>query len=536
MKKRIFVINGLSVLLTIFCLFFVSFSIVNSSSKQSAFKRAEDYSNLVTTYFNGNNIEQTVDYFSMLDDLRLTIYDSEFNFILDSKFKVDDGIDKTIIDESYVSYSTYFKSDMCYYTKYVNGYYVRVCIELTNINSFFSSYYFVGFTILLIIFVISVCLSIFVNKKTLNSIKNVISKLSSISGDDVHIKSEEDLYSNIDIIQNKISTRMLDLEKEKLKIEGILEASAEGVIVIDSNKNISLINQIALEIFNLKDVINESYFCLLKSSDLVESITSVFKGERIKRKEVFIDNNVYSLKIIKLNSEFIKGILIILNDITVEFNLTKVKKDFFQNASHELKSPLTSIIGYQQLIEQGIYETKEDIIDGVRDTIKQANRMNTLIIDMLELSQLESEYEEETTNVNVKLVVYEVIDSLKLFIEKRNINLIMNVEDCFKEINAKHIEQLVKNVIENGIKYNNENSDLEITLTNKCFIVKDYGIGIENKNKDRIFERFYRVSSNNQIRGNGLGLAIVKHIVNIYNYDINVDSVLTKYTEIKITF
>ncbi len=333
-----------------------------------------------------------------------------------------------------------------------------------------------------------------------------------------------------------VNAKIVKLEKEKFKIEELFKSFIEGIIIIENN-NIVIINDKALNIFGLNEnVINNTYYSLLKSNELIESIKSAMNSNRDSKSIIKIDNFVYKVNIINLNNKNLKGVMVTLADITVEYNLAQVKKDFFQNASHELKSPLTSILGYQQLIKEGIYESKEDILDGVTSTIKQANRMNKLIIDMLELSQLESEYKEEVNSINLKLIIMEVLDSLKLFIDKRNINIILNVEDCYKEINNKHAMELFKNLIENGIKYNKENSDLEITLNKNYFTVKDNGIGIELKNRDRIFERFYRVSSNNQIRGNGLGLAIVKHIINLYNYEIIVDSVLSTYTEFKIIF
>ncbi len=541
MKKKIIIINGFLLFITTVFLFIFNNVLINSNNVDYSSNLITEYSTLVENYFDGTNIDETIEYFSTLDDLRITIFDSEHNVVKDSNISFDEGDDRPELSDLGVIYtreSNNLNIKMFYLAVESNGYIIRVSMEINVFNSMLLRYSQIGAVILFIILLISVLLSIYLLNKTINPINSVVSKIGEISGNDnLTINNQTELHNEINDIQTQMQKRIIDLEKEKLKIEGILEASTDGIIVIDEFENIVLINNNALEIFSLNiDVLNKSYHNLVNSTEVIKNISNYFKNKKLTKNQTFINNNVYSIKSLLIDNEFIKGLLIILDDITLEYNLSKVKKDFFQNASHELKSPLTSIIGYQQLIQQGIYSTKEEILDGVNDTIKQANRMNSMVIEMLELSQLESEYQTEKEDINVKQVVLQVIDELKLFINKRNINIILNLNDCIKEVNKKHIEQLVKNIIENGIKYNNENGNLIITLNENEFIVKDNGIGIDKKHIDRIFERFYRISSNNQIRGNGLGLAIVKHITNTYGYDVSVDSVLTQYTEIKVTF
>lgn len=540
MRKRIVIVNGLLVFFSIFILFICSMLLIKSDNEETANKQINDYSLLVENFFDGSNINETINYFKNIEDLRVTIFDLDFNFISDSKVDSDDGDTRPeLLDlgEIYIRSSSNLNSNMMYLATEDDGFIIRVSIEVNQVQSFINLYIQIGIVSISLILLFSVCISLALLKNTMKPINNVVFKLQELCDDNLTEFNEEELYKQITSIQEKIQEKIDDLEKEKLKVEGIIEASIEGIIVIDYFENILLINETALNIFSLnKNVVNSNYSCLLKSNDLTKQIKQNLKSKETSNFIIKIENCVYNVNIINLSKNNIEGIMITLSDITVEFNLSKVKKDFFQNASHELKSPLTTILGYQQLIKTGIYSTKDDILDGVDSTIKEANKMKNLIFDMLMLSQLESEYQEEIVEVNLKLIILEILDSFKLNIKEKNINVILNVDDSTHNINVKHATQLLKNLIENAIKYNKENGNLTITLNQNEFSVQDNGIGIDQKNIERIFERFFRVSSNNQIKGNGLGLAIVKHICNIYNFEITVESILTEYTNVTIKF
>lgn len=533
MRRKIIIINGFIFFCSsIFLLIFHTITIKVSNSDLSQ-KNLEEYSILVDDYFNGYNIEETLDYFSSIVEFEITILDSNKNVITGTTNYYHDSVEYDVVyNESNNTHLYLIKNSSN------SNYILELSIDKSGIDSNVVLFGLISGIVLSLILIGSVSTSLYLIKRTFKPINNVIDRLQTIcDNDQLTIDDEHEIHIQLDGIQQQIQNKINDLEKENLKIEGILEASAEGIIVINNDKKIILINNKAIDIFDLNnDVLNASFYELNNSKELILNVENYFVNKSPTKKETFINNKVYSLKTVEIDNEYIKGLLIILDDITAEYNLSKVKKDFFQNASHELKSPLTSIIGYQQLIQNGIYSTQDDILDGVNSTLKQANRMNSMIVDMLELSNLEADYKPVVVEVDVVEVVTKVLDDLKIFIEKRKINIVLDVTKCVKITNRNHIEQVIKNIIENGIKYNKEEGDLKISLNENNFIVKDNGVGIARENFDRIFERFYRVSSNNKIRGNGLGLAIVKHIVNMYNYDITIDSVLGEYTEVKITF
>ncbi len=539
MKKRIIVFNALIVFFSTLSLFLILTISTTNNVKQSSYNKINNYSTLVSNYFEGTNYEETIDYFKSINELRVSIFDHQLNLIYDTHVLEDGGDNRpelVNLGVIYTRYSSNLKSDMLYLAYHDDNHIIRVCIYESHLQSEIITIINIGLTFLIIIFTLSVVVSMLLIKKTMTPINNVVNKLGSLcESSNLSIDNQEELYHQIDLIEQKISSKINDLNVEKEKVESILQASSEGIIVVNNNENIQLINKKALEIFNISNAVEQNYYILLKSTELIEAIKLVLNNQEVVNENTTIDNNTYEINITKIDNTYYKGILITLVDITKIYNLNKTKKTFFQNASHELKSPLTAILGYQQLLQMDNLE-KEDYKDCIQSSINEANRMNRLITNMLELSKLESEITKEIEVVNIEDIVDKVLNSQKIFINKKNIELKLVKEKCLQNINELHAYELIKNLVENAIKYSKENGIVEVSIYKDKFIVKDYGIGIDKKNYDKIFERFYRVNSNNQIPGTGLGLAIVKHIVNIYNYEIVVQSILSKYTIITIEF
>ena len=231
-------------------------------------------------------------------------------------------------------------------------------------------------------------------------------------------------------------------------------------------------------------------------------------------------------------------VALLMVDITLQENMNSLKREFFANASHELKSPLTSIIGYQQLIQQGILTTKEEIQDATLRTIKEAQRMNKLIIEMLDLSRLENNVLTTIEDVNVSKIINDCLLEFKIAMDNKNIQVEKNLEDVILSASQSDLYKLIKNILDNSIAYNNDFGKIIITLNKDKLIISDTGIGISKKDLEHIFERFYRVDKarSKQNSGTGLGLSIVKHVCLSYGYKINVESVLGKGTTITILF
>ena len=231
-------------------------------------------------------------------------------------------------------------------------------------------------------------------------------------------------------------------------------------------------------------------------------------------------------------------VALLMVDVTLRENMNSLKREFFANASHELKSPLTSIIGYQQLIQQGILTTKEEIQDATLRTIKEAQRMNKLIIEMLDLSRLENSVQTILEDVNVSKIINDCLLELKPSIENKNIEVITNLDELNLVASQSDLYKLIKNLVDNAIVYNNENGKLLIELKKNKLTISDTGVGISKEDLEHIFDRFYRVDKarSKESSGTGLGLSIVKHICLLYGYKINVESQIGKGTTFTISF
>lgn len=220
------------------------------------------------------------------------------------------------------------------------------------------------------------------------------------------------------------------------------------------------------------------------------------------------------------------------------------KKQFTANLSHELKTPLTSIAGYAELIEAGI--AKEEDIKPFASTIRaQALRLVSLSEDIIQLSQLEENYDSNSisfSSIDLFEIAGSCVETLKVNAESRGININLEGESVFIKGNSSLIEELIYNLCDNAIRYNKENGSVLVTITDNeistVLTVKDTGIGIDEKYHDKVFERFFRVdkSRSKKTGGTGLGLAIVKHIVSLHGAELKISSKLGKGTEISIYF
>lgn len=220
----------------------------------------------------------------------------------------------------------------------------------------------------------------------------------------------------------------------------------------------------------------------------------------------------------------------------------KLRQEFTANVSHELKTPLTVISGYSELIENGMTGEK-DTIRFSKEIHRNSTRLLTLINDILRLSELDSgELNTPMEDIDLYELSDNCISMLQMNAEKHNVTLKLNGPHLAVYANRQMLEEMIYNLCDNGIRYNKPNGKVEISIRenneNVIFMVSDTGIGISEENINRIFERFYRVdkSRSKQTGGTGLGLAIVKHIAEQMNAQIQIDSELEKGTTITILF
>jgi two-component system phosphate regulon sensor histidine kinase PhoR len=236
------------------------------------------------------------------------------------------------------------------------------------------------------------------------------------------------------------------------------------------------------------------------------------------------------------------GAIMLITDVTTVRLAEQIRSEFVANASHELKTPLTSIKGFSELIDTGIISDPGKAREYLEHIRIETERMIGLINDILKLSELESTTTDSgKVQVSLKLIAQKVCDSLVNQISRKGVTVTVEGEIGSIEANPEHMEQMVLNLVDNAVKYNRPGGFVKVKVEqnteNVCIKVSDSGVGIPKESRDRVFERFYRVdkSRSRKLGGTGLGLSIVKHIVGLYKGSISLESEEGVGTTIGIT-
>ena len=546
MKRKIIFIEIISTILTVLVLFAVSCIYINNQNHKTAEDELLTYSNIACEIFDGSNFEEAKNVIASSNkEVRITIIDTKGEVIIDSTLvEAENHLNREELKklEQYVTrYSKSLNVNMMYYATLDNGYFIRLAIPVESLNSFISNYLIFGLISLLIILSISTFITVLFYNKTLHPIKKEINKLEEVLGNDLSNETEfEHLSSKINELTLLLDEKVTSLSNEKEKSKYILDNMNQGLVLLDNDGKVSLINKYALSLFGfeLEHILNKKFIYLFRDLEIQEKIKNTLKTKKENQTILDLNGKKYLLYINILESTWSNSTALLMTDITLQENMNSLKREFFANASHELKSPLTSIIGYQQLIQQGILTTNEEIQDATLRTIKEAQRMNKLIKEILDLSRLENNVQTLLENVSINKLIGDCLGELKPLIESKNIEVITNLEEISIEASQSDLYKLIKNIIDNSVAYNNQNGKLIIELSKNKLTISDTGVGISKEDLEHIFERFYRVDKarSRESSGTGLGLSIVKHICILYGYKINVESQLGKGTTFTIKF
>ncbi|MGN1036342.1 MAG: sensor histidine kinase [Ruminococcus sp.] len=392
-----------------------------------------------------------------------------------------------------------------------------------------------------IVFVVALVISFFFASRIS---KRIVEPLNSI---DLNNPLENDAYDEISPFLSRIANQQKqiklqenELNQRKNEFLAITSNMNEGLVLLGKNKKIISLNPSAESFFTSEsNCTGKSFIEIERSSEIIHSLE---KAELNDTSEVQINRNG---RIFQLNISCIRdtgelsGFVILIFDVTEKIDSENRRREFTANVSHELKSPLQSIMGSAELIETGIVK-KEDMPKFIGNIRSEATRLLTLINDIIKLSQLDEGTVLHEQEFDLYSLIQENIDILKDSAEKKNISLSLKGES----INIKSIRPLVSeiiyNLIDNAIKYNVEKGKVNITVSEDdkgiYFSVADTGIGIPPEYQERVFERFYRVdkSHSKETGGTGLGLSIVKHAVQDIGADIRLESISGKGTVVTV--
>ncbi len=396
---------------------------------------------------------------------------------------------------------------------------------------------------LLVITFLAILLSVFLAKR---ASRNLVRPLNNL---DLNDPLSNDVYEELSPLlrhmaqQNKqIALQMDELSRSQNEFNAITSNMSEGLIVLNKDGVVVSLNTAARKIFEAEeDSIGKDFLTIDRTPEISRAIKETLSG---KKQELEYEKNGrnYDLCINKIvEKDEVIGVLLLAIDNTEKIQAEQNRREFTANVSHELKTPLQSIIGSADLIESGLVKP-EDMPRFIGHIKTDAARLVSLVSDIIRLSQLDENTEMNWENVDALSVAKEALEMVDPIAESRNISLTIKGEPAPLTSVHKLLYDIIYNLCDNAVKYNKEGGfvkvDVKTTGDKVQVAVSDNGVGIAPADQSRVFERFYRVdkSHSRESGGTGLGLSIVKHAVAYLKGSISLESTLGKGTTITVSF
>lgn len=494
-------------------------------------------------------------------NVRITIINKDGNVEYDSFSKTDlleNHNDREEVQEArkkgeayIVRYSMTEKNSTMYYAIALpGGEVIRAAKAIDGVNALRSTYFlWYGGAIIIMLF-----LSLWIANKLsyifVKPIEDLDFITSRISNGElnrrVKVTTKDELgklAQSFNNMADKVESSLNEASEKQNRLSAILQSMESGVIAIDNNRKIIMINNYAKNIFNISgDVVGSNVENICMDIDFKEMFS--MREHELQEYKIKSPTVKYlrgrSADIIVNNHQHI-GAVAVLQDITEVKKLENMRTEFVANVSHELKTPLTSIRGFAETLrdvkDDEIKSKFLDIID------EEAERLTRLISDILFLSHIEQKQEFKQEEFSSDKVIEDVVDMMKHIADKKEIEIEVSGDELPVIVGDKDkLKQMLINLIDNGIKYSESGDKVTVkkSVANDEFsiIVEDTGIGIDEAAIPRLFERFYRVDKarSRAKGGTGLGLAIVKHIIIGFNGNVKVESKVGVGTKFIVTF
>lgn len=452
--------------------------------------------------------------------------------------------------------------------------YYAVCLEdgsILRISSAYNSVFSLVIAMLqptLVLVLLIIVVSYFMSKSVAKHIVAPINDMDLTYGE---MKEEyEELVPLLKRIRKQnilIDKQMEDLRAQQAKFQALTEHMSEGLLVLDRRQDILSYNIAAVELLGASkdmDYTGQNVISFDRNRTLREAVEEALKGYRIQRtlesgeriyqilanpivsEDVVRDETIVreAPKTEKADEDRVEGVIVIILDETEKEKREQLRREFTSNVSHELKTPLTSISGVAEIMMNGIVKP-EDIESFARNIYEEAGRLIDLVNDIIFLSKLDEERADtEKEEIPLRELAIHTKERLKMSCREKNVSIHIVGDEVTIEGISSMLEEVIYNLLDNGIKYNKEGGKVALTLSKTmredvemaCITVEDTGIGIPQESLERIFERFYRVdkSHSKAVGGTGLGLSIVKHVVLFHRGTIFADSVLGEGTKITV--
>ena len=483
---------------------------------------------------------------------RITLVEPNGNVIFDNKAKVehlDNHRDREEIQEAIeygIGYSVRFSdtlmTETVYYSIELNtGNVLRISVEFYSLLNIVTSLVFQ----LLIVSAIALVLSSFIAKKLANKLVEPLNNL------DLEHPMKNNTYAELSPLLNHINAQYIqisnnekELNRRRNEFTATISNMTEGLVLLDKKKKIISANSAALFFFGLSEynnIVGSEFLTVERERTIIKAIEESLDTKQEIEIERF--GRIYQLNItcVKYNEEKIQGYIILILDQTLKVKAEKIRREFTANVSHELKTPLHSIMGSAELLENSLVK-KEDIPRFIGHIRKESSRLVSIIDDIIKLSVLDEKSQYSSEAISLDDVVSSVVGSLEPISKTKKVTISHQLSQCTIPAIYSLLHDVVYNIIENAVKYNVEDGKVDITLVDlqdkAVLTVKDTGIGIPKQYHDRVFERFFRVdkSHSRTIGGTGLGLSIVKHAMMKLNGKVSYTSVENEGTTFVLEF
>ncbi len=549
MFKKIFRSSLLTAMIVLLASIFLIMGILHGIFESQLEDQLQKETAFVATAIENEGIS----YFDNLskDGDRVTLIDKDGTVLADSQVdvsKLENHGDREEVKQAEtegrgqsVRYSSTMTEKTVYYAqKLDNGQILRISADQFTIV-----------TILLgisqpiaIVVIVAIVLSLILST---NVAKHIVEPINALDLDD---PMENTVYDELSPLLRKIAHQNSTIEEqlkearqkqEEFRI--ITDNMSEGFIVIDNQMKILTYNAAALKLFGAEQKTPENILALSRSKPFRDAIYKSLDGEH-SQAEMTTDERVYSIisNPVYDTEQAVIGAVIVVIDITEISRREQLRREFTSNVSHELKTPLTSISGFAEIMKSGGTD-EATVVDFSRSIYDEAQRLISLVSDIIKLSELDDgtiEYEPET--VDLYTLSLEIASRLSPQAQEKKIHFTVNGEKAEITGVRKILDEIIFNLCDNAVKYNRSGGDVKVSVKNSAdtvtVTVSDTGIGIPTAQQDRVFERFYRVDKarSKSIGGTGLGLSIVKHGVMYHNAQISLESKENEGTTVVINF
>lgn len=483
--------------------------------------------------------------------------DNHVIFSSGDKSKIDQRIDNEANPSDLISKKTKigmrytFKESIGNKTVYISG----INDEIINLQREMWKYLsIIGVIVLFTVYLASRS----INRTYIRPINEVTYATSLLADGYYHVRVPE---SNVKetralfVTTNELARRLQKLNnRQKIqsnRLKTTLENIPSSVLMIDKHGEIVVANHAYYEVFSPEQIVeNKSYIGFLDDS-IEKLIIESFRTEKVIYDQIEVDiNNVHTkyfdvscVPILSKSKKKLQGMVVVLHDITNLQKLENLRREFVANVSHELKTPITSIKGFAETLIEGAKNDEQSLEMFLNIILKESNRIESLVMDLLDLSHIEQQNEIETSYMNLSELAYNTIDNLQTQATNKNIEIKSEIEkDVIIEVHENKVAQVITNLLSNAINYSLEDSKVIVRVYREGkkvnLEIQDFGIGISAKDQKHIFERFYRVDKarSRDSGGTGLGLSITKHIVEAHNGRISVSSKPGEGSTFKVTF